>query len=53
MGKKTPLHTAAAIGEREEVERLLDSGLYDVNEGSDEMFLEGVCVRKIERERER
>ncbi len=46
MGKKTKLHEAAERGESEELQRLLDSGAYDVNEGD----WEEVCE---ERERER
>ncbi len=35
MGKKTKLHEAAERGESEELQRLLDSGAYDVNEGDE------------------
>ncbi len=40
MGKKTELLEAARRGESEELQWLLDSQAYDVNEG-DELF---VCV---------
>jgi hypothetical protein len=54
MGKKTKLHEAAERGESEELQRLLDSGSYDVNEGSDESWHEEVCgERESERRRER
>ncbi len=36
MGKKTVLHRAAAKGESEELQQLLDTGAYDVNEGDEE-----------------
>jgi hypothetical protein len=36
MGKKTGLHIAAKRGDGERLQRLLDSGLYDVSEGDDE-----------------
>jgi hypothetical protein len=50
---KTKLHEAAARGESEELQRLLDTGAYDVNEGSDEIFSERVCEsERTERERE-
>jgi hypothetical protein len=48
MGKKTKLHEAAERGESEELQRLLDSRAYDVNEGSDENYWEGVCDLKEE-----
>jgi hypothetical protein len=48
MGKKTKLHWAAERGESEELQRLLDTGAYDVNEGDEDM----VCEER-ERERER
>jgi hypothetical protein len=32
IGKKTQLHEAAERGESEELQRLLDTGAYDVNE---------------------
>ncbi len=55
MGKKTELHSAAEKGEREELQRLLDSGSYDVNEG-DEGY-KNVCEEREgegdRRERER
>jgi hypothetical protein len=35
MGKKTELHIAAKNGESEELQRLLDTGSYDVNEVDD------------------
>jgi hypothetical protein len=47
MGKKIKLHEAAERGESEELQRLLDTGAYDVNEG----FFK-VCEGS-ERERER
>ncbi len=47
MGKKTKLHEAAERGESDELQRLLDSGSYDVNEGA-----YNVCEER-ERERER
>jgi hypothetical protein len=43
MGKKTRLHTAAERGESEELQRLLETGAFDVNEESDEKYSEGVC----------
>jgi hypothetical protein len=43
MGKKTALHGAAGRGESEELQRLLETGFFDINEGSDEEYLEGVC----------
>ncbi len=46
MGKKTKLHEAAERGESEELQRLLDSRAYDVNEEDEG----NVCG---ERERER
>jgi hypothetical protein len=48
MGMKTKLHEAAERGESEELQRLLDSRAYDVNEGD---YTE-VCEER-ERERER
>jgi hypothetical protein len=48
MGKRTKLHEAAERGESEELQRLLDTGGYDVNEGDE--GLNYVCK---ERERER
>jgi hypothetical protein len=51
---KTKLHEAAERGESEELQRLLDSGSYDVNEGNDEKYFVGVCdLKEGERERER
>jgi hypothetical protein len=51
MGK-TELHEAAKRGESEELQRLLDTGAYDVNEGNEEDS--DVCgEREGERERER
>ncbi len=47
MGKKTKLHEAAERGESEELQRLLDSGAYEVNEKAEDYF--NVCE---ERERE-
>jgi hypothetical protein len=41
MGKKTELHEAAERGESEELQRLLDTGYYDVNEGAEDCF--NVC----------
>jgi hypothetical protein len=41
MGK-TALHGAAEKGESEKLKRLLDSGLYNINEGSDEPGWRGV-----------
>ncbi len=52
MGKKTELHEAAERGEIEELQRLLDSRAYDVNEGNEDIL--NVCEeRERERERER
>ncbi len=48
MGKKAKLHEAAERGESEELQRLLDTGAYDVNEGEGGYF--NVCE---EREGER
>ncbi len=48
MGKWTKLHEAAWGGESEELQRLLDTGTYDVNEGDGGLV--NVCE---ERERER
>jgi hypothetical protein len=48
MGK-TKLHEAAESGESEELQRLLDTGAYDLNE-TDEYL---VCEEKRENERER
>ncbi len=45
---KTKLHEAAERGESEELQRLLETGAYDVNEG--DVFK--VCEER-ERERER
>jgi hypothetical protein len=51
MGMKTKLHKAAERGESEELQRLLDAGSYDVNEGDEDSF--NVCEeRGRERERE-
>ncbi len=47
---KTNLHTAAARGESEELQRLLDTGAHDVNEGDEDKVSE---ERERERERER
>jgi hypothetical protein len=52
MGKKTKLHEAAERGESEELQRLLDTRAYDVNEG-DEGFLNVCEERERVRERER
>ena len=52
MGTKTKLHEAARRGESEELQRLLDSRVYDVNEESKEEHYEGVCDLKRKRERE-
>jgi hypothetical protein len=49
MGK-TQLHTAARNGDFEKLQRLLDSGSYDVNEGDEDLC--NVCEER-ERERER
>jgi hypothetical protein len=46
MGMKTKLHEAAERGESEELQRLLDSRAYDVNEGDEDKVCE-------EREREK
>jgi hypothetical protein len=35
MGKKTKLHEATERGESEELQWLLDTGTYDVNEGNE------------------
>jgi hypothetical protein len=51
MGKKTVLHTAAEEGKSEELQQLLDTGEYDVNQGSDEEFHKGVCRRERESEK--
>ena len=52
MGKKTPLHEAAVGGESEKLQRLLDTGSLDVNEGDG--GFSNVCEeRERERERER
>jgi hypothetical protein len=45
---RTKLHEAAERGESEELQRLLDTGAYDVNEGDGRR----VCEER-ERERER
>ncbi len=50
MGKKTELQKAAERGESEELQRLLDTRSYDVNEGNEGDF--DVCEER-ERERER
>ncbi len=48
MARWTKLHEAAESGESEELQRLLDTGAYDVNEG------DGLKVcKETERERER
>jgi hypothetical protein len=41
MGKKTKLHEAVERGESEELQQLLDSRAYDVNEGDEGFF--NVC----------
>ncbi len=46
MGKKTQLHTAAERGESEELQRLLETGVYDIHEGSNEEFCLGVCEER-------
>jgi hypothetical protein len=51
MGKKTKLHTAAESGESEELQRLLETGLFDVDEGCDALFTYNVGGKR-ERERE-
>jgi hypothetical protein len=51
MRKRTPLHTAAERGESEELQRLLDTRSYDVNEGNEGNM--GVCEVRGERGRER
>ncbi len=48
MGKKTKLHEAAERGESEELQRLLDTQAYDVNEG-DELKVCGESERARER----
>ncbi len=48
MGKKTQLHEAAEREESEKLQRLFETGAYDVN-GEDQVF-DNVCE---ERERER
>jgi hypothetical protein len=50
MGMKTKLYEAAERGESEELQRLLDTGAYDVNEG-DEDWLNVCEEREGERER--
>ncbi len=45
MGKKNELHEAAERGQSEELQRLLDSRAYDVNEGD-----EGKVCEEGERE---
>ncbi len=50
MGKRTKLHEAAERGEDEELQRLLDSRAYVVNEGDE--YCDNVCEER-ERERER
>ncbi len=50
MGVKTKLHEATERGESEELQRLLDSRAYDVNEGVEDYY--NVCEER-ERERER
>jgi hypothetical protein len=54
---KTKLHEAAERGESEELQRLLDTGAYDVNEGDGlrvSVEREGESVRVyLQRERER
>ena len=53
--KYTALHEAAERGDTDSLQRLLDEGIYDVNErsdGRDFLWKEGVCLQK-ERERER
>jgi hypothetical protein len=47
MGMKTKLHEAADGGESEELQRLLDSRAYDVNEGDGTE----VCVEREKRKR--
>ncbi len=49
MGKTTELHRAAEEGESEKLQRLLETGTYDVNEHTDDKFRKG--VEKAERER--
>ncbi len=44
MGKKTKLHEAAARGESEELQRLLETGAYDVNEGDEGLL--NVCEER-------
>ncbi len=50
MGKKTELHTAAEYGDSEKLQRLLDAGLHNVNQGDEACFN---VWEKRERERER
>jgi hypothetical protein len=45
MGK-TELHQAAERGESEKLQSLLDSGLFNVNEGSDEIGHVNVCQER-------
>jgi hypothetical protein len=45
MGK-TELHQAAERGESEKLQSLLDSGLFNVNEGSDEIGHVNVCKER-------
>jgi hypothetical protein len=44
MGVKTKLHEAAERGESEELQRLLDTGAYDVNEEDEGFF--NVCEER-------
>ncbi len=53
MGKKTELHEAAQRGESDELQRLLDSGSYDVNEGSNEFGCQVLFMEREKRKRER
>jgi hypothetical protein len=49
----TPLHEAAQIGDVITLQRLLKTETFDINEGDDRNYLEGVSLREKERERER
>jgi hypothetical protein len=47
------LHDASLIGESEELQRLLEIGSYDVNEGDEDLEVFEDRERRRERERER
>ncbi len=51
MGKKTVLHTAAEEGKSEELQQLLDTGEYDVNQEYDG-YMNVSKTREKERQRQ-